>query len=401
MWTTEVILPNPADTAKARFLQRNTSYMTRYLQRADLLKASIQKFKRTGKPETDAISKISLKLISTCNLRCSMCFQWRETGLDHEDARGFHKNIKKSRINFDECQHLFDFLREHPCDIVLTGGEPMLHPEFARFVETLDALNCPMVICTNGTLLDKHYDVLRKAHNNLAFLISIDGPRATHDAIRGEGYFDITTQAIARLSQAKREGANWIIGVESTLLKDNTLYSEDIIESCTALGVDWMVFNHLWIANEHSRDEYQAFCRTLGLEVYSVDGYDSGHFDSNYVSMIQQTVERIRNYPSSIPVLTSPNFDNEQMDAYYSGRFEPQTPYYKMGVKLDIDVDGRVVMTKQFPEVSFGNITQNSIPSILGSSHYIHTAQSQLEKPLGILCACPDMHNLRISGAAQ
>ncbi|MDU9401728.1 radical SAM protein [Pseudomonas sp. zfem004] len=399
MWTTEVTQPVPSDTARQRFLQRNASYMARYIERAERLKTAIQGFADTGQVSTEGISKISLKLLSACNLRCSMCFQWREDGIDHASATGFHRNLKKTRLEFDECHHLFEFLRQHPCEVVLTGGEPMLHPQFSRFVQTLAELGCPMVICTNGTLLDKHFDTLSRYHDRLAFLISIDGPRAVHDAIRGDGYHAVTTDAIRRLAQAKRDGLDWIVGVESTLLASNMLHSEAIIEECEALGVDWMVFNHLWIANAPARKQFNQFCAEHGEQAHSADGYDLGQFDDNYLNMVKGAIARIKAHPSTIPVLISPNLAPQQLQDYYQGRYQPENPYYKMGVKLDIDIDGRVVMTKQFPEIAFGNITEQPIEDIIGSPLYARTARRLLNEPLGILAACPDMHNLRIDRA--
>ncbi|MFK3771239.1 radical SAM protein [Pseudomonas sp. NPDC089406] len=399
MWTTDVTRPVPSNIARQHFLQRNADYMARYRQRADQLKAAIQAFASTGEVHSQGISKISLKLLSACNLRCSMCFQWREDGLDHEGAKGFHRNLKKTRLDFDECRHLFDFVRKHPCEVVLTGGEPMLHPQFSLFVQALAEAGCHMVICTNGTLLDKHFDTLSRYHDRLAFLISIDGPKAVHDGIRGDGYHAVTTGAIRRLAEAKRDGLKWIVGVESTLLASNMLHSETVIEECAAMGVDWMVFNHLWIANPEARVQFSQLCTEHGTQAQSAEGYDLGHFDDNYVEMVNSTLARIQAHPSPIPVLVSPNLAPQQLQDYYQGRYRPENPYYKMGVKLDIDIDGRVVMTKQFPEISFGNIIDQPIEQIVGSALYKRTARELLHRPLDILAACPDMHNLRVDKA--
>lgn len=399
MWTNDVIYADKviSDPVLKKFYETNPQFSQQYMKKALQLSESIQRYRDTRSIKPDHISKVVLKLTHACNMRCEMCFQWRETGLDNTSTLGFHRNVKRSAISFNDCHHLFDFLEKNPCDVVLTGGEPMVHRDFPQYVEKLVQLGCFIYICTNGSLIEKHYDVLSQYHDRLAFLISIDGPKAIHDGIRGKGFFEKTINAISRMAADKQNnGAQWIIGIEATMMEKNLDHIEDIVQIAETAGVDWMVFNHLWIVNAEARAEYAAYCKNLDIHPpYSFDGYDIGNFSEAYIDKVIAASAQARSLQKKIPIYQNPAFSNEEIRLYYKGLLKPRNDYPKLGVKFDVNIDGSLVLSKQFPEISFGNIADTPIEEILMSKKYSDIASEMTDKPLGILNACPDLHNLR------
>jgi len=76
--------------------------------------------------------------------------------------------------------------------ITFGGGEPLLRPDMGEIMSHARKLGFEPFLSTNGWLIPRRMDVARLAsHVNL----SLDGPRAVHDAVRGAGAFDHTLEA--------------------------------------------------------------------------------------------------------------------------------------------------------------------------------------------------------------
>lgn len=125
-----------------------------------------------------------------CNLRCSFCDLW---------DRADHVPVDKALALLD------DAVAIGTRTVVLTGGEPLLHPDLLTIVRGAKARGLGVNITTNGTLLDRHYDALREAGiDSLSF--SIDGLPATHDRIRGQARAHARTWAA--IQRAVRDGVD-------------------------------------------------------------------------------------------------------------------------------------------------------------------------------------------------
>ncbi len=86
--------------------------------------------------------------------------------------------------------------------IKLTGGEPLLHPDFLRFVDLLKEKNLGLTIETNATLMTREIARHLKESSTLRHIsVSIDGAKAeTHDPFRGvPGAFDKAVAGIKML----------------------------------------------------------------------------------------------------------------------------------------------------------------------------------------------------------
>ncbi len=139
-----------------------------------------------------------LYLTDGCNLRCRHC--WISPAyVKGEPSPGDYLD--------------FDRLREavtaaEPMGLVnakLTGGEPMLHPDFIRIVDYLSDRNISMTMETNGTLIDPDLARHLKEQTKIWHIaVSLDSPRpAYHDWFRGvEGAFDKAVRGIECLAAA-------------------------------------------------------------------------------------------------------------------------------------------------------------------------------------------------------
>jgi len=100
--------------------------------------------------------------------------------------------------------------------LIITGGEPGLYDDFSVIMETAACCFPRVTLTTNGTFNDSFYETIDKYKKLLTVQVSLDGTREVHDAIRGNGVFDLAVSNIKRLV---REG--YKVTVSSTLHSEN------------------------------------------------------------------------------------------------------------------------------------------------------------------------------------
>ncbi|MEJ2254754.1 MAG: radical SAM protein, partial [Nitrospirota bacterium] len=129
---------------------------------------------------------LELQLTRRCNLRCGHCFLGAPSPEDLSV-----RTLRRVLDEFEEMQGL---------RVILTGGEPLLHPDFQKINELLPRYALRTVLLTNGVLPGK--GVLRGLHVH-ELQVSLDGLHASHDALRGEGTFG---KALGTIEEALRTG---------------------------------------------------------------------------------------------------------------------------------------------------------------------------------------------------
>jgi SynChlorMet cassette radical SAM/SPASM protein ScmF len=129
-----------------------------------------------------------------CNLACRHC--WLSPEFQKGGSTGGHLPFEMFKMAVEQAKILG--LR----NVKLTGGEPLLHPDFITFVDYLSAQNLGVSIETNGVLITEALAKLLKEKISLGFIsVSLDGAKPeTHDAFRGvSGSFEKTCNAIRHL----------------------------------------------------------------------------------------------------------------------------------------------------------------------------------------------------------
>jgi SynChlorMet cassette radical SAM/SPASM protein ScmF len=119
-------------------------------------------------------------LTDDCNLKCQHC--WITPGFVNNG-----QSLKKV-IEVDLLQKAVKEAR--PLGLInakLSGGEPMIHPQFLEIVDMLTSEGLNLGMETNGTLLTADIARHLKEKTNMSFIsVSIDGANAeTHDPFRG------------------------------------------------------------------------------------------------------------------------------------------------------------------------------------------------------------------------
>ena len=154
-----------------------------------------------------------IELTSKCNERCIHCY------IPHE--------CKNADIEYDLMIKALNQCREMGVmNIVFSGGEPMLHPNFCDFLRYAKDLDFNVTILSNLTLLnDEILSALKYRHSSCVnvSLYSMDG--RVHDAITTvEGSFFRTKNNILRLIDN-----NIAVQINCPVMKQNQAVFQDVI----------------------------------------------------------------------------------------------------------------------------------------------------------------------------
>lgn len=136
--------------------------------------------------------RLTVELTNICNLHCSYCLR-DEDALYHTPANFLPVELF-TRIARD-ARDLMGIEQ-----VMFTGGEPSLHPEFGKILAAVGALDLQCSFVTNGWHFERIWPLLiehRPAITHVAF--SLDGATAeTHDRWRGAGSFERVVRGFSR-----------------------------------------------------------------------------------------------------------------------------------------------------------------------------------------------------------
>jgi len=142
---------------------------------------------------TDHLREVWFHITDRCNQACRHCLFACSPATQTE--------MPGSRI-----RELATQARGLGCRVfALTGGEPLVHPEFATIVDfLLEDAAVHVVVLTNGTLMRNYAEALaRWPADRFHLQISVDGLGPNHDQIRGQGAFAALKDNLAWLREKK------------------------------------------------------------------------------------------------------------------------------------------------------------------------------------------------------
>jgi MoaA/NifB/PqqE/SkfB family radical SAM enzyme len=172
-----------------------------------------------------ALPIVTLLPFSRCNCRCAMCDIWKEknaTALSRHDVERL----------------LPDLARLGTRRVVLSGGEPLMHPDLFGLVAPLKEAGIGLTLLSSGLLLERFAASVADTFDDV--VVSLDGPAAVHDAIRGvPGAFERLCRGIAAL----RSGSPvpFLTG-RCTVQRENLSRLRDTVDAARQAGLDRVSF---------------------------------------------------------------------------------------------------------------------------------------------------------------
>jgi MoaA/NifB/PqqE/SkfB family radical SAM enzyme len=161
-----------------------------------------------------------LHVHSHCNCRCVMCDIW--------------KRKDKECLTSADLERHRNSLRELQVEqVVLTGGEPLLHEDFAAICAFFRQMGIRITLLTTGLLLEKTAVAVSNSVDEL--IISLDGPRDVHDRIRRvPGAFDRIAQGVAAV---RALNPALPIAARCTVQSENHALLEETVHAARELGL--------------------------------------------------------------------------------------------------------------------------------------------------------------------
>ncbi len=170
---------------------------------------------------------LTIAITDACNLDCAHC--WVEADSCRSVAQVSVEDLRAV---------LSDFVRLGGSGVRLTGGEPLLHPDWLEILGFAAEIGLNKIILqTNGMLFSSEdLSALRELGlDNLQIQISLDGATAeSHDLVRGAGAF---RQTLAGLRQLVRYGLGSQLALFMTEMRHNLHELPDLFALAVELGI--------------------------------------------------------------------------------------------------------------------------------------------------------------------
>jgi MoaA/NifB/PqqE/SkfB family radical SAM enzyme len=192
-----------------------------------------------------ALPLVTLYVTDRCNSRCVSCDYWRHGRND---------------MNLAAVTRLLpSFAQLHTQMVVLSGGEPLLNPEWAAIAELLRRAGLKVWLLTSGLALSKH--ARRAAELFDAITVSLDGTDPeTYQAIRGLDAFHKVCEGIQAAAAAGSRP-----GIRVTLQRGNFQQLPAFVDLARELGARRVSFLAVDVANPHAFGRTDAFVSDMAL----------------------------------------------------------------------------------------------------------------------------------------
>lgn len=241
-------------------------------------------------PALARLPLVTLYVTERCNSRCVTCDYWRHGRVDMDLAA-----VKRL---------LPSLAQLHTQMVLLSGGEPLLNPEWAAIAGLLRRNGLKVWLLTSGLALAKH--ARRAADIFDAITVSLDGTDPeTYAAIRGLDAFHKVCegiQAVAALGSPP--------SIRVTLQRGNFRQLPAFVDLGRELGARQISFLAVDVANPHAFGRTDDFVSDLALRpedlpqfariLDSLEREHAEEFRSGFVAESPQKLRRLLQYFAAI-----------------------------------------------------------------------------------------------------
>ncbi len=238
---------------------------------------------------------VTLYVTERCNSRCRSCDYWRHGHVD---------------ISLESVRRRVPQLLELGTRVVvLSGGEPLVHPDWAAIADCLGSNGMQVWLLTAGLALAKH--ARRAATLFESITVSLDGTdRASYAAIRGLDAFE---QVCAGVRAAASHGRAPSLRV--TLQRDNFRQIGRFVDLARELGAREVSFLAVDVANPNAFGRERQFASDLALHPEDLpafsellDSLERTHaedFRSGFIAEPPRKLRRILQYFGAVNAVGS------------------------------------------------------------------------------------------------
>lgn len=304
---------------------------------------------------------IAVRVTNRCNMRCKMCGQHGPAG-----------NSLKNQDNELPMDYFYNLIEEAVSAQVgmfyIWGGEPLLRKQTQDLIKRAKQAGLFTVLTTNGyfladmakALVDYGLDILR---------LSIDGPPAIHDQIRGlPGLFNRIMSGIKVFNNSKRSISRDLpaLEIETTISPYNYTHLKEMVPIAQGAEAYALNYSHMVYAiPDEGKKRNDFFCHLFGKPAWTWKGFC---LDTTMdYDVLARTVRQLQLEKQPLPVrFTPPLLDENSIKAHY------QNPYEVYGRKacctpwiwVEVHPDGGVYFCDDFHDIAVGNIVDQRLSDI-------------------------------------
>jgi Fe-coproporphyrin III synthase len=248
---------------------------------------------------------VTLKPTLRCNLRCEFC-----RFVANGDVFG-----KRDWLELEEWKQIVDGFAPGRPYVCVTGGEPLLYPHAAELIAHVKRRGMLCVLTTNGTLLEARAETLLEEPPD-AVVLSLDGPRSVHNAVRKvPGTYDRALRG-ARKLLALRRGPRPYLVVNAAITGHTYASALDMVAVAREFGALALNFQHFWFMTPGMVEAHNARwggCFPLDADRLGITA--AGPVDTD---RLYETIRRLQDNDWGLPILFYPELTREEMRLYYS-----------------------------------------------------------------------------------
>ncbi|MGZ5575915.1 MAG: heme d1 biosynthesis radical SAM protein NirJ [Methylobacter sp.] len=215
--------------------------------------------KPTRKPSAPVVI---WNLIRRCNLTCKHCYT-TSTDINFPNE-----------LSTEEIYTVMDDLKAFKVPVlILSGGEPLLHPDIFAISRRAKDMGFYVALSTNGTKISEH-NIDEIADINYQYIgISLDGIKDTHDQFRRvKGSFD---QALHGIHLCLEKGIK--VGLRFTLTQDNNDDFPALLQLMDDNNIDKFYLSHLNYGgrgNKNRKDDAHFAMTRTAMDLLFETSYD-------------------------------------------------------------------------------------------------------------------------------
>jgi len=312
-----------------------------------------QTYKRYRTLQTHKITSLPIVILmphSACNCRCVMCDIWKD-----------NKNLKQLTEG-DIHDLLFSLKRLGTQQVLMSGGEALLNPNFFRFCQILQAQKIKISLLSTGLTLKKNATELLQWVNDI--IVSLDGNEEIHNQIRNiPCAYDKLKNGVQYI---KKIDPDYMISARTVIHRLNFRYWPDIIESVKRIGLDQIsflpadvsshAFNRKVLWSDQRQHEILPTENELVELKYIIEKIITEYSEDFYSNFIAESPDKLRNI-------------YKYYTAFYGKNPFPYKKCNAPWVSTVVEADGTVRPCFFHPPL--GNIRENSLEKILNSEESI------------------------------